>query len=149
MSPKNKKIQAQIKDAAEEAIGILSNDHSRGGLCGIYIIVNNENGEVSFLDDEGHTINELTIDEWAGDRQLDDNRIISILRHAMKELDNNDMFTPLYTYAPLPICYVDEELTVIDELLVIEDKLSEKSDGELINRFGKKFDDIIDNILKN
>lgn len=144
----NNKIISLLKDSFSDAIAVLANDYQASSFNDIFITVDKESGEVSFYDDEENCIETIVIDRWINQPELQDEKIASVLRAVVEELDDNDGFASLDIYKPFSISYADENMEVIEELLLIEDDASIHTDNDLLERFDKEFDDFLDKLLK-
>lgn len=144
----NNKIISLLKGSFTEVINVLANNYQGSSFDDIFITVDKESGEVSFYDDEENRIETIVIDRWINQSGLPDEKIASVLRVVVEELDDNDRFVPLEIYKPFSISYADENMEVIEELLLIEDDSSLHTDNDLLERFDKEFDDFLDKLLK-
>lgn len=138
-----------IKDTFLKAIDILAKDYKGSSLTDIFITVDKESGEVSFYDDEENKVSEIVVFDWV-DKQdkLSDEKVISVLRNVTEQLDNENMFDSLDVYKPFSVNYADDSFDVIDELLLINEDSIVKMDDDLMEKFGREFDEFLDRLLK-
>lgn len=138
-----------IKNTFLEAIDILSKDYSGSSLTDIFITVDKESGEVAFYDDEENKVAEIVVFDWVNKvGELRDETVISVLKKATEELDNENKFSALDIYKPFSVNYADENLVVIEELLLINEDSIIQIDNDLIDRLDKEFDEFLDKLLK-
>ncbi|WP_108821738.1 hypothetical protein [Dysgonomonas sp. Marseille-P4361] len=145
----NRDAVTLVKDTFQEAIDILAKEYQGSSLTDIFITVDKESGEVAFFDDEENKVAEIVIFNWVDKvDSLDDREVISVLRNATEQLDDEDKFSSLDIYKPFSVNYADENMAVIEELLLInEDSVVELS-NDLLDKLDKEFDDFLDKLLK-
>ncbi len=141
------KIVSLIKGTFSEVVNALANNYQGTLFDDILITVDKESGEVSFYDDEENCINSIVIHKWISQPDLPDEKIAGVLRTVVGEMDNNDEFSPLDIYKPFSISYVDENMDIIEEILVIDDDTDIQSDNDLLKKFDKEFDEFLDKLL--
>lgn len=138
-----------IKDTFLQAIDILANNYQGSSLTDIFITVDKESGEVAFYDDEENKISEIVIFNWVDKvDELSDEKIISVLRDVTEKLEDEEKFTSLELYKPFSVNYADENFSVIEELLLINDDSIVKLDDDLMEKFDREFDEFLDKLLK-
>jgi len=144
----SEKTFSLLKQTLTDAVKNLSADYQGTSLTDIFITVDKESGEVIIHDDEENIVARIVIYEWIDNPDLDDIKVSSILRQVVEELDDCDTFMPLEIYYPFSISYADDNMTVIEELLRIDDDSIVATDEDLLTKFDKDFDNFLDKLLK-
>lgn len=144
----NEKTFSLLKQTITEAVENLSASYQGSSLTDIFITVDKESGEVTVYDDEENSVAKIVIYEWINNTDLDDVKISSVLRTVIDNLDDNDVFKSLEMYYPFSVNYADENMTVIEELLRLDDDAIITIDDDLLSKFDKEFDDFIDKLMK-
>ena len=142
------KARQEIKRLFQEAITSLNNDYKGSSLTDIFVVVDEDSGEISIFDDEENNIANGIIHNW---RDSDKKPInyTEELRAVVTEMDDEDCFSTLELYTPFSINLADEDFVVIEELLLIEDESIIRIEDEFIKRMDKEFDDFLDKLLKS
>ncbi|MDR3057794.1 MAG: hypothetical protein LBU84_06595 [Prevotella sp.] len=149
MEEARKNPSSLIRNTFLQAIDALSKDYKGSSLTDIFITVDKESGEVAFYDDEENKVGEIVVFDWVNKvDELNDEKIISILREITEQLDNEDMFSSLELFKPFSVNYADDSFEVIDELLLINEESTINLDNDLMEKFDKEFDDFLDKLLK-
>lgn len=138
-----------IKNTFQQAIDLLAKDYQGSSLTDIFILVDKESGEVAFYDDEENKVGEIVVFDWVNKvDELDDEKVISVLRNVTEQLDNENMFSSLDLYKPFSVNYADDNYSVIEELLVINEESIVQFDNDLMEKFDREFDEFLDKLLK-
>ncbi len=148
MEMKGSDINLLIKNTFQEAIESLTKDYQGSSLSNIYITVDRESGEVAFYDDEENKVADIVVFDWVDNQDLSDNDIISLLREIVGQLDGEEKFSSLELYAPYTISYVDDNFTVIEDILTISDDSEIVVENDLMEKFDREFDEFLDKLLK-
>lgn len=145
----NTDLVTLIKETFLQAIDALAKDYKGSSLTDIFITVDKESGEVSFYDDEENKVAEIVVFDWVNKVDtLSDEEVVSVLREATEELDNNQKFSALDIYKPFSVNYADESFIVIEELLLINEESIVQIDNDLMEKLDKEFDEFLDKLLK-
>lgn len=145
----NREPFALIKDTFEEAIDILSKDYQGSSLTDIFVTVDKESGEVAFYDDEENKVAEIVVFDWVNKVDtLRDREVISVLRNVTERIDKEDKFASLDMYKPFSVNYADENMSVIEELLVIHEESIVEINNDLLEKLDKEFDEFLEKLLK-
>lgn len=148
MEEVHKSPSSLIKSTFVEAIDTLSKDYQGSSLTDVFITVDKESGEVAFYDDEENKVAEIVIFDWVDKvEELNDDKVISILREVTEDLDKEEMFSSLDLYKPFSVNYADDNLEVIEELLLINEDSTIKLDNDLMEKFDREFDDFLNKLL--
>lgn len=143
------KTREQIKDTIESAILQLTTDYQGSSLTDIFITVDTDCGVLSIFDDEENKVAESVLEEWQDSIDMTDEDISPILLGIVSQLDNEDAFAPLEKYYPFSVCYADENMEVIEELLTVAGNDEFLIGSNSLKDFGKQFDDFLDKLLKD
>lgn len=144
----DKKAAETIKETFKDAISVLEKEYSGSSLTDIFITIDRESGEIAFFDDEENKIASEIIENWVDVDEMNDNDLSSQLRNITEELDDENAFSGLDIFTPFSVNYADENLSVIEELLTINDDSVITLNNDMLSQFGKEFDEFIDKILK-
>lgn len=144
----DKKAAETIKETFKDAISVLEKEYSGSSLTDIFITIDRESGEIAFFDDEENKIASEIIENWVDVGEMNDNDLSSQLRNITEELDDENAFSGLDIFTPFSVNYADENLSVIEELLTINDDSVITLNNDMLSQFGKEFDEFIDKILK-
>ncbi|MDR1089993.1 MAG: hypothetical protein LBL79_02865 [Prevotella sp.] len=138
-----------IKATFQQAIDTLATDYNGSSLTDIFIVVDKESGEVAFYDDEENKVSEIVVFDWVNKvDELEDEAIISVLRDVAAQLDDEDRFSSLDLFKPFSVNYSDDNFSVIEELLLINEDSIVKIDNDLMEKFDREFDEFLDKLLK-
>lgn len=143
------RTREQIKDTIESAIAQLATDYQGSSLTDIFITVDTDCGVLSVYDDEEGKIAETILEEWKDSTDMTDEDISPILLGVVSQLDSEDAFASLEKYYPFSVCFADQNLEVIEELLTIAGNDEFLIGTNVVSDFGKQFDDFLDKLLKD
>lgn len=143
------KTRQLIKDTIESAISQLTTEYRGSSLTDIFITVEPDCGVLSIFDDEENKVAEIILDEWKNCNDMSDEDISPILLGIVSQLDSEDAFAPLEKYYPFSVCYADENLEVIEELLTIAGNDDFLIGNNVVSDFGKQFDNFLNKLLKS
>lgn len=137
--------QQEVRNLFIEAINFLSTYYQGSSLTDIFVLVDEESGELSIFDDENNNIVKRIIKEWENpDREI---HYAKHLRNVVQQMDDEDLFKSLEVYTPFSINLADEEFIVIEELLLIEDDSIIRLEDDFLKRMDKEFDEFLDKLL--
>lgn len=138
--------QQEIRNLFLEAVNFLSSYYQGSSLTDIFVLVDEESGELSIFDDENNSIVKRAIKEWENPEQ--EINYVKELKAVVQQMDEEDLFKSLEIYTPFSINFADEDFIVIEELLLIEDDSIVRLEDEFLKRMDKEFDEFLDNLLK-
>ncbi|MFR9165470.1 MAG: hypothetical protein ACLVKO_04275 [Dysgonomonas sp.] len=138
----------QIKDLFKQAVNILSHDYKGSSLTDIFVLVDEESGELSIYDDEQNCIAKAIVEDWQIASDKEAVNYAAVLRTVVEEMDDADLFQSLDVYTPFSINYADEDFIVIEELLLIEDDSIIRMEDDFLKRIDREFDEFLDKLLK-
>lgn len=144
----SEKTFSLLKQTLNEAVKKLSTDYQGTSLTDIFITVDKESGEVTVYDDEENAVAKIVIYDWINKPDMGDMKVASTLRRIVTELDDDSVFASLEMYYPFSVNYADDSMSVIEELLRIDDESVVAINDDLLAKFDKEFDDFLDKLLK-
>lgn len=147
-----KEAKDELKSILNQAIENLSTDYKGESLTDIFILVDQESGELSVYDDEENCVSKGIVESWihvdsCDDENLTDSVYAHDLRAVIAEMDEAERFASLDVYKPFSVNFADENFIVIEELLLIEDDSVIRIENELMDRLDKEFDEFLDKLL--
>lgn len=150
----NKEAQQEIKAVLSKAIDSLSKNYAGSSLTDIFVLVDQDSGELSVYDDEENCVAKGIISSWAQlqcseDPECPDSVYARDIRTVISQMDEEDAFSKLDIYTPFSINLADEDFIVSEELLLIEDDSVVRIESEFMERMDKEFDEFLDNLLKD
>lgn len=139
----------EVRNVFLKTIESLSNEYQGSSLTDIFILIDEESGELSVYDDEENLIVKEIIKEWeiAASEDKDVN-YIRTLRAVIEKMDDEDLFSVLDIYTPFSISLADENFIVQEELLTIEDDSVIRLESDFMKRMDKEFDEFLEKLLK-
>ena len=138
--------RSEIKNVFLNATETLSSQYEGSSLTDIFVLVDEESGELAIYDDEENCIVKEVINEWS---EADGKEInyVKILRSVIQEMNNENLFSSLEVYTPFSINLADEDFIVLEELLLIEDESVIRLEDDFMKRMDKEFDDFLNKLL--
>jgi hypothetical protein len=143
---KTDKAYKEVSATLSEAIENLRNGYKGNSLTDIYLIVDEDSGELSIFDDEENLLSQRIIESWISD---DDNEdvVVRLLREVVEKFDMDNKFDDLDIYKPFSVNLADENFIVQEELLLIEDDSIIRIESDFMDRIDKEFDEFLDRLL--
>lgn len=145
----------EIKEVFLGAIEILKDGYQGNSLTDLFVQIDGDSGEILIFDDEGNKVINAFVSAWEerGGSDLSSEeavtRNLKALKHAISELNSEDAFSSLDVFKPFSISLTDEDSSVIEELLVIEDDSIVFLEDDFLEKLEKDFDDFVANLLKD
>ncbi|GAB6012949.1 hypothetical protein [Viscerimonas tarda] len=138
----------ELRNIFSKAIKILSEQYKGSSLTDIFVLIDEESGELSVYDDEENCLVKEFVENW--DRHSAEKEInyVGLLRTVVQEMDSENLFSSLEVYTPFSINLADEDFIVQEELLLIEDDSIIRLENDFMKRIDKEFDEFLDNLLK-
>jgi len=141
------KTKIKVRNIIQEAIDSLISGYKGSSLTDIFIIYDEENGELSIYDDEENILAKEIIDEQ-GNLRNDENDFTDILRSVVHEMSDEGLFSSLDIFTPFSVNLANEDFVIIEELATIDDDSVIRLDDDFLKRIDKEFDDFLDKLLK-
>ncbi|NDW09746.1 hypothetical protein [Dysgonomonas sp. 520] len=140
-----------IKNIIGKAVDNLTTDYAGSSLTDVFIVIDRESGELSVFDDEENCVAKDVVYKWVENPDVDSDITSSVyardLREAVAEMDDEGKFETLNVYTPFSINLADEDFSVLEELLLVEDDSLVRIDNKFMERMDKEFDEFLDKLL--
>ncbi len=137
--------QKEIYELLSQAVNTLSENYKGSSLTDIFLLVDEDSGELSVYDDEQNRIIDGIINEWQDSDNID---YADDLKTVIRKMDDDSKFNSLDVYTPFSINLADEDFIVTEELLLIEDDSIVRIEDEFLKRMDKEFDEFLDRLMK-
>lgn len=145
---KTDKAYKEVSAVLSEAIENLRDGYKGSSLTDIYLIVDQDAGELSIYDDEENLLSQKNIESWLSDDDNSDDIITRQLREVVVKFDMDNKFDMLDVFKPFSVNLADENFIVQEELLLIEDDSIIRIESDFMERIDKEFDEFLDKLLK-
>jgi len=139
--------KSEIRNVFAEAVDSLTNDYKGSSLTDIFVLVDEESGELSVYDDEENNVAQGIIQSWEDSEGNKNIHYASVLREVVMKMDDEGCFSSLDIYTPFSINLADEDFIVKEELLLIEDDSVIRIENDFMDRMDKEFDEFLDKLL--
>lgn len=147
MTTIDERVHIEVSKAFDQAISSLIEDYKGSSLTDIFFIVDKDSAELSIYDDEENLLAQRIIDAWMNIE--DSSKIPHQLREVVLEFDQAGKLENLDVYKPFSVNLADENFTVLEELLLIEDDSIIRIENNFMDRMDKEFDTFLDNLLRD
>lgn len=151
MGAYNTKIQSLIEATFSKALDKLEKEHSAGPINDLHVQLDRESGELSIYDEGEALIEKTVIFDWINNEQPEEvfiKHATSAIKAALVSLAAKEAFELTCIAKPFSINLTDEEFTVIEELLFIDDDLL-RLDDPLLKDLDADLDDFLDKLLSD
>lgn len=144
----------EIKEVFLDAIETLKDGYQGNSLTDLFVQMDCNSGELMIFDDENNKVANAIISTWEerGNSDLSyeetTDKNLRTLRHVVADLNKEDSFAKLEIFKPFSISLTDDDSSVIEELLVIEDDSIVFLEDDFLEKLEKDFDDFVNNLLK-
>ena len=139
--------KSEIRNVFAEAVDSLTNDYKGSSLTDIFVLVDEESGELSVYDDEENNVARGIIQSWEDPEGNKNIHYASALREVVMKMDDEGCFSSLDVYTPFSINLADEDFIVKEELLLIEDDSVIRIENDFMDRMDREFDEFLDKLL--
>lgn len=123
MNLNNTKVLSIIESTFNSVISQLVSDDSGNSHSDLFVQVDAESGELQIYDEAENLIERKVVFDWVD--QTDDEafheQIVAAFRAALSTLVAKDAFEKSCFSKPFSVSLTDEEFTVLDELLFLDD----------------------------
>lgn len=151
MSANNAKIQAVIEAAFNSAINKLAANEAGNCYSDLYVQVDSENGELQIYDEEDALVEKTVIFDWVNTEWDDDqfnSQVAAILKAVLAVLVTKKAFDKPCFLKPFSISLTDDDFTVIEELLFLDDE-NLRLDDPLLKDLDADLDDFLAKLLSD
>ena len=136
MSANNAKVQSVIESVFQSVVVKLSDNASTILVSDLFIQVDQETGEVQIFDDAENLLDKVVIFDWINKNEEESTFIIRItttLKSVLSLLSVKGVFENKNISIPFAVSLTDEDFTVIEELLFIDEDITRVDDPLLQN----------------
>ncbi|MCC8147099.1 MAG: hypothetical protein LIO93_11855 [Bacteroidales bacterium] len=144
----NKNLEDLLKSAIQDSLATYGASNDGNYIGDLYIYYNEENQSLTFFDDMEQELLCILLSENSIQFQTNPLKEIKYASgKVLKELVNEKAFDKEYIYKPFTVDLVDEDFTILEELIFIDDDTL-KLDNELWNDLDKDLDDFFNDLMK-
>jgi hypothetical protein len=151
MNASDTKIQAVVESAFKSAVRKLIDKNPECFRNDLFVQIDDESGELQIYDESENLIEKTIIFDWIG-KSLEDERpsekIIAILRSSLAALVADDVFSNPCFAMPFSISLTDENFTVMEELLFLDDE-NTRIDDPLLKNLDEELDNFLHELLSD
>lgn len=150
MSTNNAKIQSVIESTFDRVINKLASNESNC-YSDLFVQVDSDSGELQIYDEDEKLIEKTIIFDWVNNAVEDekyDDMVVSPLKSALSVLSTKQAFENACFMKPFSICLVDEDFSVIEELLFLDDE-NLRLDDPLLKNLDADLDDFLSELLSD
>ena len=136
MSANNAKVQSVIESVFQSVVVKLSDNASTILVSDLFIQVDQETGEVQIFDDAENLLDKVVIFDWINKNEEESTfiiRITSTLKNVLSLLSVKGVFEKKNISIPFAVSLTDEDFSVIEELLFIDEDITRVDDPLLQN----------------
>ena len=136
MSANNAKVQSVIESVFQSVVVKLSDNASTILVSDLFIQVDQETGEVQIFDDAENLLDKVVIFDWINKNEEESTfiiRITSTLKNVLSLLSVKGAFEKKNISIPFAVSLTDEDFSVIEELLFIDEDITRADDPLLQN----------------
>ena len=136
MSANNAKVQSVIESVFQSVVVKLSDNASTILVSDLFIQVDQETGEVQIFDDAENLLDKVVIFDWINKNEEESTFIIRItttLKSVLSLLSVKGAFEKKNISIPFAVSLTDEDFSVIEELLFIDEDITRVDDPLLQN----------------
>ena len=150
MSTNNAKIQSVIESTFDRVINKLASNESNC-YSDLFVQVDSDSGELQIYDEDEKLIEKTIIFDWVNNAVEDekyDDMVVSPLKSALSVLSTKQAFENACFMKPFSICLVDEDFSVMEELLFLDDE-NLRLDDPLLKNLDADLDDFLSELLSD
>ena len=145
------KVQSLIENAFTSAVEKLAKDESGNFISDLYVQADAESGELQIYDDEEHLIEKIVIFDWVNSNDDDDQftqQVAATLKAVLAVLVTKKVFDNPCFLKPFSVSLTDEDFSVIEELLFLDDE-NLRLDDPLLKDLDADLDDFLAKLLSD
>lgn len=150
MSSDNSKVTSVIENTITKAIQEYCRNESSSLASDLYIQADYESGELQLFTEEENLLAKVVIFNWVNSPDEDSfyKNIIPLLKTILSNLAGKNLFECDCFVKPFSISLTDDEFTVIEELLFLDDETF-RLDDPLLKDLDTDLDDFLSNLLSD
>lgn len=145
----NAKVQSVIESAFTQALEKLGKDNVVNDL---YVQLDSETGELQIYGDDSVLLEKMIVFEWVNatyeEEDTFDKEAVLAIKAALADLLSKGLFDHPSVLKPFSVSLVDEDFTVLEELLFLDDDLL-RLDDPLLKNLDEDLDDFLDKLLSD
>lgn len=149
MGTNNTKVQAVIESAFSSALEKLATISSP--VNDLHVQLDRESGELSIFHEDESLLGKIIIYDWIDNPQPEESfekQAIAQIKSALVSLASKEAFEKPYILKPFSVNLTDEDFTIIEELLFIDDDVL-RLDDPLLKDLDADLDDFLDKLLSD
>lgn len=151
MNANNAKVQSILETTFQSAIERLTQESPGSLISDLYVQVDPESGEVQIYDDSENLLGKIVIFDWIdkkGEGEQFFKRVAATLKHTLSHISSKGVFESDCFIKPLSINLTDEDFTVLEELLFIDDDVY-RADDPLLKNLDADLEDFLANLFSD
>ncbi|WP_280745298.1 MULTISPECIES: hypothetical protein [unclassified Parabacteroides] len=151
MSANNSKVQSVIENTFTSVIKELTKNESAGLISDLFVQVDAENGELQIFDEEENMLGKVVIFDWVNNNdkpEVFNKKTASVVKAVLTILTTKNMFEHSRFLKPFSVSLVDDDFSVIEELLFIDDDTF-RLDDPLLKDLDAELDDFLKDLLSD
>ena len=142
MNVSDTKTQAIVESTFKSVVRKLSTGATESFHNDLFVQIDTESGELQIYDESEKLIEKTIVFDWIS-KQDEEEKIVSILRSSLAKLVSEGAFDKPCIVMPFSVSLTDENFTVLEELLFLDDDNARLDDPLL-----KNLDEDLDNFLR-
>jgi hypothetical protein len=140
-----------IRNLILQAMNCLEEDQVGNPLSDLFIQVDRQNGEVAVVADNEETLAKEVVFDWVQPDEEEEvfySGIAPDLKTAVGQLNGREVFDKIYIVKPFSVSLVNEDLSVMEELLFLDDDTL-KLDDDIWKAMDKELDLFLKGLLSD
>ena len=148
MSANNAKVQAVIEATFNSAINKLAANEAGNCYSDLYVQVDAESGELLIYDEEDALVENTIIFDWVNTTCQFTQQVAATLKAVLAVLVTKKVFENPCFLKPFSVSLTDEDFSVIEELLFLDDE-NLRLDDPLLKDLDADLDDFLAKLLSD
>lgn len=149
MTANSAKVQSVIENTFTTAVKEFVNNESNSVISDLYVHADPESGELQIYDENEALLDKVVIFDWVDNKEDEKvfiRKVCSITKSVLTVLATKNIFDSPCFLKPFSISLVDDDFTVIEELLFIDDDTF-RIDDPLLKDLDKDLDHFLEDLL--
>ncbi len=151
MTANSAKVHSVIENTFTSAIKEAANNESGNLISDLYVHADPESGELQIYDEEERLLEKVVIFDWVNnkdDEKVFNKKVCSIVKNVLTTLAGKNLFDQPGFLKPFSVSLVDEDFTVTEELLFLDDDTF-RVDDPLLKDLDKELDSFLKDLLSD
>ncbi len=150
MSANNAKVQSVLEEAFTSAVGKMAAGDATDFHSDMYVQADSESGELQIYDEKEQLLEKVVIYDWVGfpDEEQFVKRVATTLRSVLALLASKNVFDAPQIAKPFSVSLTDDDFTVTEELIFLDDDLL-RADDPLLKNLDEELDDFLAKLLSD